>query len=145
MTNAAIVPLFERLTDENPEVPFEKTPKRFSTFEELQNSILNDLTCLLNTRVSNSWADNVKEKITAPYAYGVNVTAPTSASNVFEIQRLEAKIDAVIKQFEPRLINAKSRVAGTGKNPCSVFVNIEATVLLDNRKTPLSFPIVMDV
>jgi type VI secretion system lysozyme-like protein len=142
MTNAAITSLFEKLIDENPEELFEKKPKRFSTFNELQESIFRDLSRLLNTRVSIFWKEN---KITVPYSYGVNVTAPMSAENVFEIQELETRIDNVIRQFEPRLINAKSQVLNVGNDPSSVFINIEATVILEDRKTPLSFPIVIDM
>ncbi|MDR1983101.1 MAG: type VI secretion system baseplate subunit TssE [Holosporaceae bacterium] len=143
MTNAAIASLFEKLTDENLEEQFEQSPKRFATFNELQNSILNDLSRLLNTRVSNVWK-NSADKITAPYSYGINITAPTSAENIFEIQALESKIDAVIRQFEPRLIDAKSHVIGIGNDPSSVLVNIDAMTILENRKTPLSFPIAVD-
>jgi predicted component of type VI protein secretion system len=141
MTNIAIASLFEKLIDENTEEPFEQKPKRFYTFNEFQESILKDLTCLLNAKVSISWKSN---PITTPYSYGVNVTAPTSAENVFEIQDLQFRIDDVIRRFESRLINAKSTVIGVGSDPSGVFVNIDATIALENRKTPLSFPVVID-
>ncbi|MDR2781031.1 MAG: type VI secretion system baseplate subunit TssE [Holosporaceae bacterium] len=143
MEGAAIIPLFERLIDDNQDELFEKNTKRISTFREFQESILRDLSRLLNTRVSVSWK-NYPSKITIPYSYGVNVTAPMSVENVFEIRELESRIDDVIRKFEPRLINAKSQVVGVGSGPSGVFVNIEAIVNIENRKTPLSFPIVID-
>jgi type VI secretion system lysozyme-like protein len=144
MTNAAMASLFEKLIDENLDEPFEKNPKRFLTFNELQNSILNDLSRLLNTKVSNIWK-NSAAKVTIPYSYGINITAPTSAESIFEIQALESRIDAVIRQFEPRLIDAKSHFVGIGKDPSSIFVNIDAMILRENRRTPLSFPVVVDI
>ncbi|MDR1333611.1 MAG: type VI secretion system baseplate subunit TssE [Holosporaceae bacterium] len=143
MENVATVPLFERLIDDNPEEPFEKHPKRFLTFRELQESILRDLSCLLNTRASLFWKD-CAGNAAIPYSYGVNVTAPTSAENVFEIQTLESRIDGVVRLFESRLTNAKSNVMGSGRDPSNVFVNIEATMNIEHRKMPLSFPIVID-
>ncbi|MDR2157828.1 MAG: type VI secretion system baseplate subunit TssE [Holosporaceae bacterium] len=142
MTQAAIIPLFEKLIDENSEEPFEKNPKRFHTLKESQNSILQDLSRLLNTRVA-SFIKDYPDKI--PYSYGINVTAPTSAESVFEIQELESRINGVIKQFEPRLINANAKVTGVGNDSSVVFVNIDATAIIENRKIPLSFPIVVDV
>jgi type VI secretion system lysozyme-like protein len=140
MTNVAITPLFEKLIDEDIEEQFEKNPKRFSTFDQFQESIAEDLSRLLNSRVSITWKNN---PIKTPYAYGVNVVAPGSAENVFEIQELQSRIDGAIKQFEPRLINARSTVTGAGSVPGSVFANIDAEVNLENRKAPLSFPIVI--
>ncbi|MDR1236011.1 MAG: type VI secretion system baseplate subunit TssE [Holosporaceae bacterium] len=143
MENVSFTPLFERLTDDKPEESFEKKPKRFSTFRELQESIITDLSRLLNTRVSPFWK-KCAGKTAIPYSYGVNVTAPASAENVFEIQELESRIDGVIRQFEPRLINAKSRVVGVGSDPSNVFVNIDAVINVENRRAILSFPIVID-
>ncbi|MDR2723652.1 MAG: type VI secretion system baseplate subunit TssE [Holosporaceae bacterium] len=142
MINTAAISLFEKLIDENSEELFENKNQRLLTFNQVQNSILKDLSYLLNTRVSLFWKD-YGNKI--PYSYGVNVTAPSSAENVFEIQELESKIDNVIKQFEPRLINAKSQLINSGNDPSSICVNIEASVILENREIPLSFPLVIDI
>jgi type VI secretion system protein ImpF len=143
MEVAASVPLFERLIDDNPEESFEKHSKRFLTFLELQESVLRDLSYLLNTRVSPFWK-NYADNTATPYSYGVNVTAPTSAENVFEIQALESRVDEVVRLFEPRLVNAKSSVVGPGSDPSNVFVNVEATMDMEHRKMPLSFPVVID-
>jgi type VI secretion system lysozyme-like protein len=144
MKNAATVSLFERLIDEDPDESFEKHPKKFLNFRELQESLARDLSRLLNTRVSQFWKDNFG-KTTVPYSYGVNITAPASAENVFEIHGLESNIDDAIRRFEPRLINAKSHVIGTYRDPSRVFIDIEATINIENRKTQLSFPIAIDI
>ncbi|MDR0555806.1 MAG: type VI secretion system baseplate subunit TssE [Holosporaceae bacterium] len=135
--NTAPIPLFEKLFDENTDEQFEKTPKRFSSFRDLQKSILQDLSYLLNTRAPPLWQES-------PLSYGVTVTAPTSAENVFEIQELESRIDYVIKKFESRLTNAKSHITGIGSDPSRIFVSIDAAVTLENRKMPLSFPLVIE-
>ena len=57
MPKLSITPLFEKLLDEDTEIPFEKVPKAFMTFEELQKSIMDDVSRLLNTRISVFWKD----------------------------------------------------------------------------------------
>ncbi|MDR2766145.1 MAG: type VI secretion system baseplate subunit TssE [Holosporaceae bacterium] len=136
-----LIPLFEKLTDEDPEASFERIPKRVSTVDELKQIIGEDLSRLLNTRVPSLWR-NVCE-ITTPFSYGVNVTAPTSAESVFEIQELEARINYVIRQFEPRLLNAQAHVASSGGDPSILFVNIEALMKMEDLRIPLSFPVVI--
>ncbi|MDR2794907.1 MAG: type VI secretion system baseplate subunit TssE [Holosporaceae bacterium] len=145
MTNAAITPLFEKLVDENLDIPFEKKIKRFSSSEELQASIIMDLSRLLNTRVAIFWQDYARKSGAIPFAYGINMTGVLSADSVFELQELEARIDAVIAQFEPRLINAKSSILNIGNDHASLYINIDATVIIENRRTLLSFPIILDM
>ncbi|MDR3179954.1 MAG: type VI secretion system baseplate subunit TssE [Holosporaceae bacterium] len=144
MTNAAITPLFEKLIDEDTDVPFEKKPKRFSSPEELQASILADLSRLLNTRVAIFWQDYVEKNSAIPFAYGINMTGALSADNVFDLQELESRIDAVIARFEPRLINAKCSILSIGSDHASLCINVDATVIIENRRTLLSFPMVLD-
>ncbi|MDR1375785.1 MAG: type VI secretion system baseplate subunit TssE [Holosporaceae bacterium] len=136
-----IIPLFEKLTDKDPETLFEKNSRRLLTLDELQNSIREDLMRLLNTRIAILWKNR---KDLSPFSYGINITAPTSAENVFETQELENNIDKIIKQFEPRLGNVKSKVVGVGNDPRSLFVSIDATVEFENQKAQLSFPVVID-
>ncbi|MDR0677279.1 MAG: type VI secretion system baseplate subunit TssE [Holosporaceae bacterium] len=141
MTKSAIAPLFEKLVDENTEEIFEKTPKRLLNTKELQESIANDLSCLLNTKTS---AIIKSSKITNPYFYGVKATAPTFAEDAFEIQKLESAIDEAIRQFEPRLSDAKSHVINIEGNSNKISIIIDAVVTIGNLTTPLSFPITMD-
>lgn len=142
-TEATTAPLFERLTDEELDVPFEKTPKRFTSLSEKQSLILKDLSLLLNTRVAILW-QNYLSRLPVPYSYGVNVTCTVSAENIFEIQQLEKRIDDAIRRFEPRLINAKSHVIGTGTDPSTLFINIEAEIMIHGHQTPLTFPVVVN-
>ena len=144
MENVVTAPLFERLTDDNTEVAFEKNPKRYVKIAEQQELILKDLSRLLNTRVALFW-QHYMSKMTVPYAYGVNATCTISAENIFEIQELEKRIDNVIKQFEPRLINAKTHVVSTGTDPSTLFMNIDAEIVIEGHKTPLTFPVVVDM
>ena len=143
MEHASSASLFDRLTDENPDTLYEESPKRFIGISDLQESILNDLSKLLNTKVALLWQNYICNT-PVPFSYGVNATCIISAENIFEIQLLESRINNVIEQFEPRLSNVSSHVVSTGIDPGTVFINIDADLIYNNRRTPLSFPVVLN-
>ncbi|GHT91788.1 hypothetical protein FACS1894122_04720 [Alphaproteobacteria bacterium] len=146
MGNATIAPLFDRLIDEDIDVPFEKNPKKYSSREEYQTAIMIDLSRLLNTRVSMFWRNYAeKNKVVLPFLYGVSVTGVLSADSVFELQELEARIEAVIAQFEPRLVDTKCSIQTIGNDHASLFINIDAAMIFENRRAFISFPVVIDV
>ena len=144
MNKVAVLPLFDKLIDLNPEEKEEKSFDKNISLEDLQASIHQDLTFLLNTRFAPLWSEYSTSYV-FPYAYGANLTAPAMAETVFEIQDLERKISAAIQQFEPRLKNTKVYIVNTGVDPSKVFVNIDADIFVDGKRTPLTFPVLMDV
>lgn len=137
------VPLFEKLIDEDIEVPFEKNPKRTSSLAEFQEYIIDDLTKLLNTRVSVYWREFAEKNYVSPFAYGINITPDISTENVESLTELETRIRTVIEQFEPRLTNIEVHAQVSTNDPSYLFVNIDAIVLFEDRKAPLSFPVVI--
>ena len=144
MPKLSITPLFEKLLDEDTEIPFEKVPNAFMTFEELQKSIMDDVSRLLNTRISVFWKDYAQKNQMTPFSYGVDITAAISTENVVEMRELEVRIENALKTFEPRLIEPKVYVQGVGNDPSSLFINIDALVEMENRRVPLSFPVVLN-
>ena len=143
MKKIAALPLFDRLVDLDPKESFEIEVKRYVSLEELKESISNDLTKLLNTRLSPFWVEYSKEMM-IPYSYGINATAPSSVETVFEIQDLESRIRHVIAEFEPRLTNTSVHIISIGLDPGKTFVQIDADVFDGKKRVPLSFPIVME-
>lgn len=144
MDYAAVAPIFDRLIDEDIDTPFDSQPKQFLSFEELQMSIIHDLSDLLNTRAALSWQMCV-EKIAAPFAYGVNMKVPTSPESVSEIQELELNINRAIRDFEPRLIDAHAHVVAVGDPAGKLLITIDAIVAYKNHHSPLSFPIAISI
>ena len=138
--------LFEKLTDEDLDIDFEKVPKKFASLAELRDSIMENLELLLNTRVSLHWRDYVEDDAindTFPFAYGINATDAIYTDNVFEMQELEARIAGVIRRFEPRLHDISVQME-VKENPKSVFANIDANVIVDDQKIALFFPVAMN-
>ncbi len=144
MKKIAVLPIFDRLVDENVEESFEPEVKRYISLEELKLSISEDLTRLLNTKISPFWADYAKKKMMIPFSYGINSTAPSSAETVFEIQDLESRVRHVIAEFEPRLTNVQVHILSLGVDPGKACLQIDANVADGDKRIPLSFPIVME-
>ena len=142
MEYAAVAPLFDRLIDDDLDESLDVKQKRFLSFDELQESIMENLSNLLNTRVSLSWQTNVS-KVVAPYAYGVSTKISISPDNVADIRELECNIDKAIRDFEPRLIDAHSHVIGIGEPAGTLSITIDAVVAYKNHHSLLSFPIVI--
>lgn len=144
MPKVSIAPLFERLTDENTEIPFEKVPKSFSSLEEMRASIIEDISRLLNTRISAFWRDYEQKNRITPFSYGVDISAALSTENTAEMRALEAHIEKALRTFEPRLIDPKVYVQGTENDPGSLFINIDASIIMENRRIPMSFPVILN-
>ncbi|MBO4405829.1 MAG: type VI secretion system baseplate subunit TssE [Alphaproteobacteria bacterium] len=143
MKKIAVLPIFDRLVDEKIEESFESEAKRYISLEELKLSISEDLTRLLNTKVSPFWVDYAKTMM-IPFSYGINSTAPSSAETVFEIQDLESRVRHVIAEFEPRLTNVQVHILSLGVDPGKACLQIDAAVADGDKRIPLSFPIVME-
>ena len=143
MKKVSVLPLFDRLVNEDMDAPSEVEARRFISFDELKESITKDLSLLLNTKISPFWLEYSKT-MKIPFSYGINSTAPSSAETVFDIQDLENRIKRVIIDFEPRLMNVQVQVLALGATPGKADVQIDADVFASNKRVPLSFSIVME-
>ena len=143
MKKVSVLPLFDRLVDEDVDASSEIEARRFISLDELKESITKDLTFLLNTKISPFWVEYSKT-MKIPFSYGINSTAPSSAETVFEIQDLEERIRQTIADFEPRLKNVQIQILTMGVTPGNADVLIDADVVAGNLRVPLSFSIVME-
>ncbi len=143
MKKVSVLPLFDRLVDEDVDASSEVEARRFISLNELKESITKDLTLLLNTKISPFWVEYSKT-MKIPFSYGINSTAPSSAETVFEIQDLENRIKRVISDFESRLKNVQVQILTMGVIPGKADVQIDADVAAGNLRVPLSFSIVME-
>ena len=137
--------LFDKLTDEDTDIFFEKDPKKTSSFDAFQRSITEDLERLLNTRLSILWRNFAEQKYFVPFSYGINITPEISSSNVGSLREVERRIKKVIEQFEPRLTGVNVSVQNSNRGPQSLLANISAIVLFDNQRETLSFPMIVEL
>lgn len=144
MSTLSRSPLFEKLTDENPELFFEKIPKKLLSFKELRESIREDVSRLLNTRLPIFWKDYQNKSRCKPFVYGVSITASTFTEDIVEIRKVEAHIENVLGMFEPRLIDPRVKVKKLDNIPEALFAYIDAAVKIEDRRLPISFPITVN-
>jgi type VI secretion system lysozyme-like protein len=141
------VTLFRKLIDEDTSITFEKNPKSLCSNDELRESIIEDLSMLLNTRVASFWMEYVdkNKQCAVPFSYGATITEAVFSENAFDMREVEQRIDDAIRRFEPRLMDPKSTIINYSKDFSTVFVNIDAVLVAENRKMQLSFPIVLEM
>lgn len=138
-------PLFEKLIDENPQESFEETPQNLQSLEELQESIKEDLSRLLNTRLPFFWRDLENQKNSPiPFMYGVNLTSAIFTEDTVEIREVEARIERALRAFESRLIDPRVKLQKLDNAPESLFAHIDAVVEIADRRIPMSFPITIN-
>ena len=97
--------LLDRLTDDEPQKLSEPRDKRIMTIEQLRNSVIRDLSWLMNTENLESAHDLVEFPLVSQSTlnYGLPVLSGHAAAtlNVFE---LEQRIRNAILNFEPRIL-----------------------------------------
>ena len=97
--------LLDRLIDDEPQKKTEAIDKRFLNKAQLRQSVLRDLTWLLNTsnRESDAVLLNYQEVLSSVVNFG---TRPLSGSRMSEIDwtALEQNVRRAILDFEPRIL-----------------------------------------
>lgn len=135
----AHVPIFDKLTDMDTDSTSEAIPKLFLSEEELKESVISELSKLLNTRIINML--DLEQGNHTPFSYGAHITTATSTDNLDDSKKLEITIQSVIEYFEPRLRDVKVTLIANEVPGCSLFFNIEADLLTEKKRIPLYFPI----
>lgn len=142
MRRLSLSPLFEKLLDENPEIPFEKVPKNLQSFEEFQESVIRDISRLLNTRVPTFFKNYMARNYLNPFNYGIDLNANIFTEDALDMRAVEIRIEKALIMFEPRLKNPKVQVLKADNAPESFLVSIDATVRIGERRVPVSFPVI---
>ncbi|MFA5985309.1 MAG: type VI secretion system baseplate subunit TssE [Methylococcaceae bacterium] len=96
--------LLDRLTDNAPEQRQESREQRVLSSKQLKQSVLRDLSWLLNTTALEALEDlsNVPYAARSVLNYGVQALAGTHLSSA-EIPKIEKKLKLAISDFEPRI------------------------------------------
>ena len=115
--------LLDRLTDDDPEKTQETRVERTYSLEAYRNSVLRDLSWLLNSTSLEvrSMVDmsQYKEILSSTLNYGMPDLSGTSLSGL-DTETVEKTVRDAIIQFEPRLIPRSLRIKGIrGENKMS--------------------------
>jgi type VI secretion system protein ImpF len=97
--------LLDRLTDNEPDHTTESREQRVLSFRQLRQSVLRDLSWLLNTSALESMVDlsDVPYAARSVINYGTPALSGTNVSSV-DVPKIEKKIKQAIIDFEPRIM-----------------------------------------
>ena len=134
-------PLFDRLTDLEPERQIEVRPARSLERRGLKESVRRELECLFNTRIPLA-AEAVQGRPRTVLEYGVPDFSTYSPHNPDDVRRLEEHLREAVEAFEPRLdeVAVKAHTAVPGKQ--GLGVQVDAVMIIDGVREPVSFPTV---
>ena len=138
--HAAAVPLFERLTDRNPEQPREPRPLRTLSDAELQRSVEKEDARLLNVRSGHSAVELLGQWRSA-INYGVTDLLWISPHDPQSLDALVALLQASIEAFEPRLQWVSVRVARFLQTESRLVLAISGYLITENLREPVSFQV----
>ncbi|HVJ51648.1 MAG TPA: type VI secretion system baseplate subunit TssE [Aliidongia sp.] len=121
--------LLDRLTDDDPTSKTESRDQRFFTLGRLRAAVLRDLSWLLNTVQFSATEDLTPYPHVAASVlnYGAPVFSGKSADGV-RSNDLQARMAAVLRQYEPRLLadTVTVQIGGGASASGSIDLRIEA-------------------
>lgn len=136
--------LFERLTDENPNLFGEAQPFRIYGTGTLRASVLRELARLLNTRcpLPGGPAD---ERDRTVVDYGIPDFSHLGPASTTDLHRLAQVLEHVITAYEPRLRQVRVVLETAGSNQSGVKGVLVANLVVGAVNEPVSFPLVLSL
>lgn len=142
-STARIIPsLLDRLIDDEPGSAIETPKSQQEQIHSIKENVRRDLENLLNTRLKHE-VDTLQypELKTSLVNYGLQDFSQIPVESDSDQMLFAAKIQDIIKRFEPRFKNVRVDVVKNGENyQRTLYVKITATLLLE----PDSIPVIYD-
>jgi len=135
--------LLDRLTDEAPRESREYRPFRIMDRPDIRAAIARDLGWLLNTRTPLTAEEFDNQELTV-IDYGVLDFGTGTPANVKDQKRRAALTEKAIRTFEPRLQEVKVSIEMEMDSERSLRMTIEAVMVADNVREPVSFMTIYD-
>lgn len=140
--------LFNRLIDDLPHEPFEKSDDALLDRDGIKDSIQLELVRLLNTR-SNKFVgyhslDEEKEKISGVLAYGLPDFSVYDATNLQDWHFIAESIKGAIDFFEPRLQNVHVDISKFDEKSQTLYVQINGTLNIKKMEGEVTFDIMIE-
>jgi type VI secretion system lysozyme-like protein len=147
LVRGVIAPLFDRLTDQEPNILEEEPTTYVLTIQGLQASIQRELELLLNTRPTTR-EETQEEAGQDPYtplpmAFGLNEFSWFETVHQFSFSKIARKIEQVITHFEPRLKNVNVMIIGKDPSTLSLQIHIEAELNIPHYYERVHFPLIL--
>ena len=140
------MPLFDRLIDEQPHIRNELISKNFLHDEELQLSIGQELSNILDTRIASDvdWPEHSDhDAVFLPEQFGLRDYAGLFAQSDSGKREIASHVRAAILRFEPRLQNPRVQITEALAERFDVTVAITGDVVIDNIPKKVQFPMIL--
>lgn len=139
--------LLDRLTDEFPREPADRSTTREASARAFRLSVQRDVEWLLNTRrtMVHETVDQVELRRSV-HQYGLPDTSGLSLSNIDGRRKLTEDITDTIRRFEPRLTGVDVRlVERNSPTEPQLRFTVSATLLMDPSPELIVFDTVLEV
>jgi len=134
------VPLFERLTDRNPEQPREPQPLRTLSYPELLRSVQKEVARLLNIR-SGHTTEQLLSQSRSAINYGVSDLLWVNPQDPQSLRALVRLLEESIEAFEPRLQGVRLTISRFVQTESRLVLKIAATLIIEDLREPVSFQV----
>ena len=138
--------VLDRLIDDAPSQPEERSDRRHQTIDELRRSVRRDLETLLNTRHRISpWPEELEQLEHSLLNYGLPDLATVNVVDHDSKRRFTQLLEEIISHFEPRFKAVSVRpLANADERDRSLRFRIEATLYADPLPETLNFNSVLE-
>jgi type VI secretion system protein ImpF len=144
----APAPLFDRLCDFDLQNSVESPSFNALDFEQLKESILNELVLILNTRHSaKRRAEKDQSGISdyiLPQFFGLSDFSWFDINSELGQSQMAQEIEETIAHFEPRLKNVHVVITEIDKRTLALHAVISGDVILNQQKERVSLPITLE-
>jgi type VI secretion system protein ImpF len=136
----AAAPLFERLTDLDPEVDTEAQPLRMLSPAALRQSVARELDRLLNTRAPVA-ADILAARPRSTIDYGIPDLSLFGLRDFDSETRLAEVLRQAIETYEPRLSQPQVRIERSTRQNGALIIHVDGELHLGSMIEPISFAV----
>lgn len=138
--------LLDRLIDEEPEQPFDRSVSATQALAALRRSVMRDLEALMNSRRRwRSWSPKLTELAVSSVGYGIADFTAGVADDPVQRERLRAEIENAIRRFEPRLDRLRVTLVDSNNSlEPRLRLRIEALLHAEAAHEPIAFETVID-
>jgi type VI secretion system protein ImpF len=136
--------LLDRLLDLDPKSSRDVVTSRAESVRELKRAVQRDLEILLNSR--NPYTDLPHAFVEAGQSvltYGLPDFSALNVASPVDQNRLRQMIETTIRTFEPRLMGVTAILQPAPEHERSLFLRLEARLVMDPAPEAVSFDIVM--
>ncbi|MBY0461629.1 MAG: type VI secretion system baseplate subunit TssE [Alphaproteobacteria bacterium] len=141
--------LFNLLIDEDPDEAWEDVSKNHLSFNEVIDSIISEISKILNTRLTAKF-DDYEELKDDPLNYGIPSLYGLTDSNTFDATspnqwiKISKLCERAIATFEPRMTDVKVTIEGFALSKQSLNIIVRGNVYFNKIREEVRFPLAIE-